>query len=188
MQDTFLLAIPLVLFAALGVALMLVLRRAARLVAQTREMDGFRLASGDLAIRIAASLAGAAERIDAVRRGQVAADTILEALDAARDAMERYRGETRTLQTPAGYEQLRARLAEEVERAVRALDMVGHGCATLSAASIGRARAAEGQTAVKRGYLNILHAREAVLEIATNLQSTRPSRTAPRWFSGRSTD
>ena len=86
---------------------------------------------------------------------------------------------------PAGYEQLPARLAEEVERAARAFDMIDHGCATLSSASVGRARGAEGQTAIKRGYLNVLHAREAVVEIATNLRSPRPSRTTPRWFSGR---
>jgi hypothetical protein len=188
MPETILLSIPLLLFALLAVAFLLVLRRAAGVVAQTREMDGFRHAAGDLATRIAASLAGAAERIDAVRRGQVAPDTILETLDAARDAMERYRVEAEALTAPAGYDPLRARLVEELGRAARAFDMVDHGCVTLSAASIGRARGAEGQTAIKRGYLNILHAREAVLEIATNLRSPRPSRTSPRWFSGRSAD
>ena len=188
MPETLLLAIPLLLFALLAVTFLLVLRRAARVGALTRELDGFRRAGGDLATRIAASLAGAAERIDAVRRGQVAADTILEALDAARDATERYRVEAEALVVPAGYEQLTARLVEELDRAARAFEMVDHGCATLSAASIGRARAAEGQTAIKRGYLNILHAREAVVEIATNLRSPRPSRTAPRWFSGRSAE
>jgi len=188
MPGPILLAIPLLLFALLAVTFLLVLRRAARVVAQTRELDGFRQSAGDLATRIAASLAGASERIDAVRRGQVAADTIIETLDTARDAMERYRAETGALVAPAGYEQLRARLDEELGRASRAFDMVDHGCATLTAASVGRARAAEGQTAIKRGYLNILHAREAIVEIATNLRSPRPSRTAPRWFSGRSTD
>ena len=188
MPGSLLLLIPLLLFALLAVSFVLVLRRAARVVAQTRELDGFRHGAGDLATRIAASLAGAAERIDAVRRGQVAADTIIETLDAARDAMERYRSETDALVPPAGYEQLRARLGEELGRAVRAFDMVDHGCATLTAASVGRAREAEGQTAIKRGYLNILHAREAIVEIATNLRSPRPSRTAPRWFSGRSPD
>ena len=188
MPGPILLAIPLLLFALLAVTFLLVLRRAARVVAQTRELDGFRQSAGDLATRIAASLAGASERIDAVRRGQVAADTIIETLDTARDAMERYRVETEALVPPAGYEQLRERLGEELGRAARAFDMVDHGCATLTAASVGRARGAEGQTAIKRGYLNILPAREAIVEIATNLRSPRPSRNAPRWFSGRSAD
>lgn len=188
MPATLLLGIPLLLFALLAVSLVLVLRRAARVVAQARELDGFRHGAGDLATRIAASLAGAAERIDAVRRGQVAADSIIETLDTARDAMERYRAETEALVPPTGYGQLRDRLGEELGRAARAFDMVDHGCATLTAASVGRARGAEGQTAIKRGYLNILHAREAIVEIATNLHSPRPSRNAPGWFSGRSTD
>jgi hypothetical protein len=188
MLETLLFTIPLLLFALLAVSFLLVLRRAARVVAQTRELDGFRQSAGDLAGRIAASLSGAAERIDAVRRGQVAADTILETLEAARDGMSRYRAETDALVTPTGYEHLRDRLGEELDRAARAFDMVDHGCATLTAASIGRAREAEGQTAIKRGYLNILHSREAIVEIATNLRSPRPSRNAPRWFSGRSTE
>ncbi len=188
MPEAILLAISLVLFALLAVTFVLVLRRAAQVVAQTRELDGFRGATGDLATRIAASLSGAAERIDAVRRGQVAPDTILESLEAARDGMERYRVEAEALAAPAGYDPLRARLVEELDRAARAFDMVDHGCATLSAASVGRARGAEGQTAIKRGYLNILHAREAIIEVATNLRSARPSKSSPRWFTGRSGD
>lgn len=188
MPSQLLLAIPLVLFALLALTFLLVLRRAGRVVAATREMDGFRQTAGDLAARTAASLAGAGERIDAVRRRQVAPDTIGETLGAAREAMERYRAEAEALVAPTGYDPLRVRLAEEMGRGARALEMVDHGCATLSAASVGRARDAEGQTAIKRGYLNILHARDAVVEIGTNLRSSRPSPTSPRWFSDHSAD
>jgi hypothetical protein len=187
-DNAILLAIPLVLFALLALALLLVLRRTATVVAETREMDRFRRTAGDLTTRIAASLGGAGERIDAVRRGQVAPDTIRETLEAASDAMERYRAEAEELVVPSGYDQLRVRLVEELSRAARALEMIDHGCATLTAATVGRAREAEGQTAIKRGYLNVLHAREAVVEIGTNLRSPRPSRTSPRWFSDRSAD
>ena len=188
MTSQLLLAIPLVLFALLAITFLVVLRRAGRVVAATREMDGFRQMAGDLAARTAASLAGAGERIDAVRRGQVAPATIGETLEAARDAMERYLAEAESLVAPIGYDPLRVRLAEEMGHAARALEMVAHGCATLSGGSGGRAREAEGQTAIKRGYLNVLHARDAVLEIGTNLRSSRPSPTSPRWFSGRSAD
>jgi len=188
MPTQLLLVIPLALFALLAFTFLLVLRRTARVVAQTREMEAFRQATGDLAARIAASLAGAGERIDAVRRGQVAPDTVGETLDAARDAMERYQVEAEALVAPTGYGPLRVRLAQELDRAARALEMVDHGCAMLSAASVGRAREAEAQTAIKRGYLNVLHAREAVVEIGTDLRSSRPPRTPPRWFRDRSAD
>jgi hypothetical protein len=181
-------AIPIILFALLALAFLLVLRRTAGVVAQTREMEAFLQTAGDLAARIAASLAGAGERIDAVRRWQVAPDTVRETLDEARDAMERYRAETEALVPPTGYGPLQVRLAEELDRAARALEMVDHGCATLSAISVGRARDAEGQTAIKRGYLNVVHAREAVVEIGTTLRSSRPPRTPPRWFRDRSAD
>jgi hypothetical protein len=118
----------------------------------------------------------------------VAPDTVRETLDAAHDAVERYRAETEALAPPTGYGPLRARLVEELDRAARALDMVDHGCATLSVARVGRALEAEGQTAIKRGYLNVLHAREAVVEIGTNLRSSRPPRTPPRWFRDRAPD
>ena len=188
MPDSILLAIPLVLFALLVVTFGFVLRRAAHVVAETRELDGFTRTATDLTARIAASLTGAGERIDAVRRGQVAPETIFETLEAARDAMERYRAETDALVVPAEFDPLRVRLAEQVSRAHRALEMVDHGCATLTAGSVGRARDVEGQTAIKRGYLNILHAREAVLEIGSDLGSVRPPRASPRWLRGRSAD
>jgi len=186
MPNPLLTAVPLVLFALLALTFLLVLRRAARIVAQTREMDGFRRTVGDLTARIAASLAGAGERIDAVRRGQVAPDTIREALDSAREAVEGYRAETEALVAPTGYGPLRARLVEQLDRAARAFEMVDHGCATLTAVSVGRARGAEGQTAIKRGYLNLLHAREAVVEVDAALRSSGPSLSPPRWFRDRS--
>ncbi len=185
-MPSLLLAIPLVLFVLLAATFLLVLRRVGRVVAETREIDGFRRDTRDLAARIAVSLAGAAERIDAVRRGQVAPDTIGETLDAAGDAMERYRAEAEALHAPSGYDPLRVRMVEELGRAVRALDMVDHGCATMVAAAGGRGREPEGQTAIKRGYLNILHAREAIVEIATSLRSPGASPTSPRWFRDRS--
>jgi hypothetical protein len=187
-MPSILLAIPLVLFALLAASFILVLRRADRVVAETREIDAFRRDMGDVATRIAASLAGAAERIDAVRRGQVAPDTIGETLDAARDAMERYRAEAEALHVPSGYDPLRIRMVEEVGRAVRALDMVDHGCATIVAAAGGRGREPEGQTAIKRGYLNILHARDAIIEIGASLRSPTASPASPRWFRDRSPD
>lgn len=183
-MSSLLLGIPLLLFILIVAAVLLVMRRTARVVAETRDLDTFRQASGDLAARIEASLTGATERIDAVRRGQVAPDSILDTLDAARDALGRYRNEAAALVVPAGYEQLRLRLSEELERAARAVEMIDHGCGVLSAASVGRAREVEGQIAIKRGYLNILHARETIAEIGTNVRSPRPSPTSPRWFSG----
>ena len=48
----------------------------------------------------------------------------------------------------------------------------------------GRVREMEGETSVKRGYLNLLHAREALVTLGVDLRSGRVD--ARRWFSDRS--
>ena len=62
------LLLPLAAFIALAAASLIILRRAGRLIASSREIQGFRATVRDLNERIGMSLDGAAQRIDAVRR------------------------------------------------------------------------------------------------------------------------
>ncbi len=172
--------LPLAAFVALAAGFAIVLRRAGRIVARTRELEGFRHGVRDLATRIDTSLEGATDRIDAVRRHQVGADTIGETLQAASDAVERYADEIRRLGGPPGAEAIREDIVFELERAGRALAMVDHG-ATILAAARRRGREIEAQTAIKRGYLNLLHAREAIARHAARaeaLTARQPSEAA----------
>lgn len=166
--------LPLVAFVALGALAAIVLRRAGRLFAETRDVDRFRRGVADLAARIETSLGGVADRIDAVRRHQVTADTIQENVAAATDAVNRYADEARGLPGPATLVDLRTGIVEELERSARALQMVDHGCSILASTRRGGLEL-EGETAIKRGYLNILHAREAIARHAAAAQA----RTAP---------
>jgi hypothetical protein len=153
--------LPLVAFVALAALTAIVLRRAARIVARTREVDTFRSSVHDLASRIDASLEGATSRIDAVRRGQLPADAVGPTIAAAIDAVTRYLEEARELAAPPAALPIRNDVVAELERAERALGMVDHGVAILAQVRR-RGRELEAQTAVKRGYLNLLHAREAI--------------------------
>jgi len=153
--------LPLAAFIAIAAAIAIILRRAGRIVARTREVEGFRSSVRDLATRIDTSLEGATARIDAVRRHQVAADTITETISAATDAVERYTVEARALHGPPTADEIRDDLVAELERASRALAMVEHGAGILAQARR-RGRELEAQTSIKRGYLNLLHAREAI--------------------------
>ena len=87
-------------------------------------------------------------------------------------------------------------LVAELERAGRALEMVDHGCDDPGHRVAARARELEAQTSIKRGYLNLLHAREAIGRTghrgdragdagpAAALQARRPltvRRPADRW-------
>lgn len=153
--------LPLVAFVALAAATAIVLRRAGRIVARTREVESFRSAVRDLVARVDTSYEGATSRIDAVRRGQLAADAIGPTIEAATDATERYLEEARALHGPPAAIEIRDDIVAELERAGRALAMVEHG-ATILAQVRRRGRELEAQTAIKRGYLNLLHAREAI--------------------------
>lgn len=154
---------------ALGLAILIVARRAARVVIEGREAASFRAATADLVARIDQSLAGVGGRIDAVRRQTVPAESIAESLAAARDAVSRYTEEARALPGAPGSAEIRDAIVGELDRAARALEMVDHGCGILASAIGGRGL--EGQTSIKRGYLNVIHAREAIARHAIRAAS-----------------
>ena len=161
--------LPVAAFVALALGFLVVLRRAGRIVARTREIEHFRSSMGDLTGRIDQSLDGAIGRIDAVRRGQLSADQISPTIEAATDAMTRYADEARVIKGPAGADAIRDGIVEELERAGRALEMVDHGAKILVLARP-RGREPEAQTSIKRGYLNLVHAREAIVRHAAAAQ------------------
>jgi hypothetical protein len=152
--------LPIAAFVALAAGLAVVLRGTGRIVARTREVEQFRGSVKDLAARVDASLGGAAGQIDAVRRRQVDPDLIAETLTAAIDAVRRYIDEARGLRGPRQAARIRSDLVAELERAERALEMVEHGTSIMLTVRRGP-RELEAQTAIKRGYLNLIHAREA---------------------------
>ena len=157
--------VPLVAFALLAVLFALILRRAGRLLRTMREADAFRSAVADLAARIDISLGGVVERIDAVRRHQLPSDAIDENLTAATEAVQRYADEAQALRAPPVLSRQRESLVAELERAGRALETVVHG-AELLTTQPGPVRELEAQTSIKRGYLNLIHAREAIRRVA----------------------
>jgi hypothetical protein len=158
--------LPIALFLVLGAMFLLFLRRAGRLVAATRDVERFRRQVGDLATRIETSLGELCSRIDAVRRGQLGAPAVVDDIAASIDAVEKYTDEARNLKPPPDGRRIRDEIVAELERAKRALQMIEHGVSIQVSARAG-SRELESQTAIKRGYLNVLHAREAVTRHST---------------------
>jgi len=178
-----LLAIPILLFVALLAVVAVLLRRIGVLIAEQRETTVFRRSVEDLASRIDGTLATAIAQIDAVRRQQKDAETITESLDATMDALSGFGEEARALKGPPVIEPSRSAFVDEIDRADRALEMVEHGLAILT--SMGNApRVSEAQTAIKRGYLNVIHAREAIARHAADIAATR-SADEVHWLSRR---
>jgi hypothetical protein len=169
-----LLVLPVLAFLILLALFLLVMRRAGRFVAATRDVERFRRQVGDLGGRAETSLAEICGRIDAVRRGQLGADQIAEDVTASLDAVGRYADEARGLHPPADGRAIREENESAFERAHRALERVEHGRAIQASARSG-GREIEAQTAIKRGYLNVLHAREAIAhqaKLASDLSAT----------------
>jgi len=166
--------LPLLAFVALAALSAIVLRRAGGIVARTREVEGFRGSVRDLAARVDTSLEGATGRIDAVRRGQAAADTIGLTIEAATDAVERYAQEARAFHGPPQVRAIRDDIVSDLERATRALQTIDHGATILSGVRRGD-RELEAQTALKRGYLNLIHAREAIARHAQRVDDLEVS-------------
>jgi hypothetical protein len=172
----------LVLFGALVVAFFSVLNRAGRVVADTRVEDAFRRDAASLADRAVEHLGEACTQIDRVRRRLDAPDTLEGILPPALEALEGLAAEAAALGPPTALEPFRARLAEEIDRAARAAATVQHG-GILMGVTAGRPRELEGETAIKRGYLNLLHAREALVTLAADLRAG--SVDTRRWLTDR---
>jgi hypothetical protein len=173
--------LPLVAFALLAGLFAMFLRRAGRLIAATRDVERFRRQVADLASRSETSLGEICGRVDAVRRGQVAAPVIVDDITASIDAVEKYADEGRALHPPPDGARIRDDIVSELERAKRALEMIEHGVSIQASARSG-GREIEAQTAIKRGYLNVLHAREAIARHAADaatLVAADPSRRSP---------
>jgi hypothetical protein len=175
-----LLVLPILAFLVLLALFLLVLRRAGRFVAATRDVERFRRQVGDLSERVERSLAEICGRVDAVRRGQIGADQIADDLSASLDAVGRYTDEAERLHPPAEAVAIRIEIVGALERASRALEMIEHGRAIQASARSG-GREIEAQTAIKRGYLNVLHAREAVSHQAKLVTAMTAAEAAKRF-------
>jgi len=157
--------IALVAFLFVAVAVALGARRTGSILSRTREAEGFRGSVADLARRVESSLGDVSVLIDGVRRRDTEPETIRASLAAARDAVDRYGDEARELAAPAIALPHRDAIVYELERAGRALELVNHGC-LLYGTGRRLERGTEADTAVKRGYLNLIHARESIAEQA----------------------
>ena len=153
--------LALAAFIALALAIFVFLRRAGRLLAESRQREAFRRTVLDLVERVGTSLDGVAGRIDQVRRHTLGVEQIEENLAAATDAVARYAQEARALNGVGPQRELREAILGDLDRAGRALEMVAHGCEILRSGRVA-GREIEAETSIKRGYLNILHAREAI--------------------------
>jgi hypothetical protein len=157
--------VALIAFLLVAIGVALGARRTGSILSRTREAESFRGDVADLARRVETSLGDVSVLIDGVRRRDIEPETITPSLTASRDAVERYTDEARALTAPGLALPHRDAIVYELERAGRALELVAHGC-ILYGSGRRSERGTEAETAVKRGYLNLIHARESITEQA----------------------
>jgi hypothetical protein len=163
----------LALLAGLALLAALVLRRMGRLIARTRELEGFQNAARRLDRRFGAAADPLVVRLDELRRHSGDPQGLAELLQPASETLRAAAAEVKALRGPA---QLRAEalgLARELDRAIRATEMVEHGLDALMA--VRRGRELEAQTSLKRGALNLRHARSAFHEIVMQVLAVSPA-------------
>ena len=167
---------------------MVVFRGTGRIVARTRELEQFKTAVKDLAARVDASLGGAAGQIDAVRRRTMGPETIGDTIVAATDAVERYADEARALRGPKTARQRSARTSWPSWSGRNGRSAWSSTGRSILAAARRGSRELEAQTSIKRGYLNLLHAREAIARHALEAQDLERRRRGRRRPGGASPD
>ena len=167
MPDVARVVVPLVIFFIMGVLVVYLLWRVVVVGGEVRRDAAVNRAAVDLAHRVDTSLTELAGLVDDVRRRKSPPETTEASLAAATDALSHYEAEAEPMTKHKSASGAIAGLAAEIERAHRAVDLIEYGRALMAEGS--EQHFGEGETSVKRGYLNLVHAREAIRACAQQI-------------------
>ena len=165
-------ALWLALVVVLVSLFVVMLRRMSRLVARTRDLERFQRAVADIDARFGNVADPLVASLDDLRRRSGDPASVAASLPGAEAFLTDVAPLAASLRAPAGYADRVVEIVAELERAVRALELIDHGLAGL--ASVRGPRELEVQTTLKRGTLNLRNARAAVRETAAGIAALRP--------------
>jgi hypothetical protein len=151
--------LPVLITFAIGVPIVLVLWRVFVVGGDLRREAQLGRMALDIVRRTDISLGELAVVVDELRRGKTEAIATESSIQASTDALGLYAQEAAVVDkhvSRTGTDGLQA----EIDRAQRAVDLIEHGRKLMLAGTADGI--AEGETSVKRGYLNMLHARDAI--------------------------
>jgi hypothetical protein len=162
---------------ALGALFLKTYGRMSTLTTRTRDLEDFQAAVDSLDLRFGAVAQPVLRSLDEARRHAGDPAGLPELVGAAQMVIEELTGETMALAAPEGLAPVVTAMTGDLERASRAVMLVEHGLGMMTNTSIGRDL--EAQTSLKRGALNLRHAREAFAERARKVADLRPVDMAP---------
>ena len=163
----------LVVFAVLAVLFLLTLRRLSVLVRRTHDLERYQKLVRQLDKRLGQVADPFLTQLDEIRRRSGDPRTLGGSIGAVQDTLRAISADGRAARVPKGLAREAAAFAVELDRAVRAGDLVEHGLDALLADRGGRDL--EAQTSLKRGALNLRHAREAVTRLSSEIAAVRPA-------------
>ena len=161
------------LLVVLFLLFLLTLRRLSVLIARTRDLERVQRSVDSIDRRFAIAIGPIVNRLDEIRRRSGDPLLLARELDPARTMLEDLAAETRKLRVPAVLAGQAAVMVHEMDRALRATELVGHGLDALLAARGNREL--EAQTSLKRR-----HARDAFGRAAAEVAAVRPVDVARR--------
>jgi hypothetical protein len=153
-------------------------RRMSVLIARTRDLEQVQRSVESIDLRLAAVTDPLVARLDELRRRTGDPQALARELEPAQATLQDLAAETRALRLPEVLAGQAAVMVHETERAVRAAALVEHGLQAMLAARGNREL--EAQTSLKRGALNLRHAREAFGRAAADVAALRPADVARR--------
>jgi hypothetical protein len=113
-----------------------------------------------IALRAERELADLSRLVDGIRRRRVEPREVMAGIQARQDALKRDALEAAELGRMPEWGAIAGDLQSDIDRALRAVDLVIHGSELLDGAAA--IDSGEGETEVKRGYLNLVHARDSI--------------------------
>lgn len=159
--------LPILLFAAMGACVIAVTWRVVVAAGEARRTAQATRIASDVAHRADVCLTRLATDLDDLRhRRRPLAESATGAVDAIVAETNGLLDEAREAERRSRSKAV-ARLVAELERAVRALQLVEYGRGIVDA---GRDTRGEGDQAMKRGYLEVVHARDAIRERGDELR------------------
>jgi hypothetical protein len=171
---------PLIVFFVLALPIFLLLWRVFWVGGELRRDAAYGRAVLDIAQRVDLSLAELAGLIDELRRRRASPEASAASIRAAAEALRNYAREAEQVDKHALHPAGSPTFVAEIERAQRAVDLIEHGRTLMLDPT--EEKVGEGETGVKRGYLNLMHARDAVKNRAREIAdaASRPSVSAAR--------
>lgn len=167
----------LAVLVALGALFAKTYGRMSTLTTRTHDLEHFQEAVDSLDRRFGGVTEPLLRGLDEARRHAGDPTGLPELVTEAQAVIDELTGETTALAAPEGLAPVVAAMTGDLERAARAVMLVEHGLGMMANKSIGRDL--EAQTSLKRGALNLRHARDAFAERARKVADLRPADMAP---------